>query len=74
MIHPCEASLKEEVRTSFKAKGSTPEGGDPRSKTKFTRGSLGLYFYSAFLATIVGYLVIEPIRLAIDITVRIFNL
>ena len=74
MIHPREANLEEEMRTSFKAEGSTREAGDPRSKTKSVRGSLGLYFYYAFLATIVGYLVIEPIRLAIDITVRIFNL
>ena len=74
MIHPREASLEEEVRTSFKAEGSTREAGDPRSKTKSTRGSLGLYFCSAFLATIVGYLVIKPVRLAIDITIRIFNL
>ena len=42
MIHPREANLEEEIRTSFKAEGSTREGGDPRSKTKFTRASLGL--------------------------------
>ena len=73
MIHSREASLGEEVRTSLKTEDSTREAGDPRSKMKSTHGSLDLYFCSAFLAPIVGYFVIKPIRLEIDITVRIFN-
>ena len=55
MSHSCEASLREDVRTSLKTKDSTHEAGDPQSKMKSTRGSLGLYFCSAFLAPIVGY-------------------
>lgn len=73
MIHPCEASLGEEVMTSLKTEGSTPVAGDPRSNMKSTCGSLGLSLHSAFLAPNVGYFVIKPVRLAIDVTVRIFN-
>ena len=73
MIHPREASLREEVRTSLKTWASTREAGDPRSKMKSTRGSLGFSYCSVILALIVGYFVIKPVRLEIDITVRIFN-
>ena len=73
VIHPREASLGEEARTSLKTEGSTREAGDPRSKMKSTCGSLGLSLRSAFLAPNVRYFVIKPVRLAIDITVRIFN-
>ena len=73
MSHSCEASLREDVRTSLKTKDSTHEAGDPQSKMKSTRGSLGLYFCFAFLAPIVGYFVTKPVRLAIVITVKIFN-
>ena len=66
MIHLREANLEEEVRTSFKSEGPIREGVDPRSKTKFTRGSLRHYFCSTSLATNVGYLIIEPVRLTID--------
>ena len=34
---------------------------------------LGLYFCSAFIAPIVGHYITDLVRLAIDITVRIFN-
>ena len=73
MIHPCEASLREEARTSLKTEGSTREAGDPRLKMKSACGSLGLSFCFAFLAPIVGCFVTKPIRLAIDIIVRIFK-
>ena len=72
MIHPREASLGEEVKTSLKTERSTREVGDPRSKMTSTCGSLGLSFNSAFLTLIVGHYVTDPVRLAIDITVRIF--
>ena len=71
MIHTHEASLREEVRTSLKTDGSTREAGDPRSKMKSTRVSLGLFFCFAFQAPIVGYFVTKPVRLAIDITAQI---
>ena len=70
---PCEASLGEEVRTSLKTEGSTHEAGNPRSKIKSTYGSLGLSFCSVFLAPIMGYFIIKPVRLAIDVTISIFN-
>ena len=73
MIHPCETSLGEEVRTLFKTEGSTREAGDPQSKMKSTRISLGLYFCSAFIVPIMAQYVIDPVKLAIDVTVRIFN-
>ena len=44
MIHPREASLGEEARTSLKTEGSTLEVGDPRLKTEFTRGGISLIF------------------------------
>ena len=66
-----EASLGEEVRTSLKMERSTRKAGDPRSKRKSTRVSLGLSFRSAFLALIVGCSVTTPIRFAIVITVDI---
>ena len=72
MIHPREASLGEEVRALLKTWTSTREAGDPRSKMKSTRGSLGLSC-SVILAPIMGYFIIKPVRLDIDITVRIFN-
>ena len=43
------------------------------SKMMSIRGSLGLSYCSVILAPIVGYYVIKPVRLGIDITVRIFN-
>ena len=73
MINPREASLGEEVRTSLKMERSTHKAGDFRSKMKSTHGSLSLGFSSAFLAPIVGHYVTDPVRLAIDITVRIFT-
>ena len=73
MIHPREASLGEEARTSLKMEGSTREAGNPQSKMKSMRGSLGLSYFSIILSLIVGYCVIKPVRLGIDITVRIFN-
>ena len=75
MIHPHEASLEEETRTSFKTEGSTREAGDLRSKMKSTCGSLVFFFCSDFLAPIVGYSVTTTVRLAIIITVfEVFNL
>ena len=73
IIGPRKASLGEEVRTSLKTERSTREASDPRSKMKSTHGSLGLNFSSAFLAPIVGHYVTDPVRLVIEITVRIFN-
>ena len=73
MIHPREASLGEEVMTLLKMWDSTREAGDPRSKMKSTHGSLGFTYCSVVLAPIVGYFVIKPVRLGIDIIVRIFN-
>ena len=73
MVHPCETSLGEEVRTLFKIEGSTRKGGDPQSKMKSTRGSLDISFCSTFLDSIMGYFVIKPVRLTIDVTVRMFN-
>ena len=74
MIHTREAILGEEVRTSLKTERSTREAGDPRSKMKSTRVSLSLTFRSAFLAPIVGFSVTTHVRLAIVITVEVFNL
>ena len=73
MIRPCEASLILEVRTSLKTGGSSREAGETRLKMKSTHGSLGLAFRSAFLSPIMGYFIIKTVRLAIDVTVRIFN-
>ena len=73
MIRTSEASLGEEMRTSLKAEGSTREAGDPRSKMKSMRVNLGRTFCFAFVAPIVGYRVIKSVRLAIGITVVIFN-
>ena len=47
-IHPREASLVDEVKTSLKIEGSTYEASDPRSKMESTRGSLGLSFVPLF--------------------------
>ena len=71
IIHPHEASLGEETRTSFKTKGSTLEAGDPRSKMKSTHGSLGLSFRSLFLTSIVGHYITNPVNPEIDLTVDI---
>ena len=74
IIRPRKAGLGEEVRTLLKTERSTREAGDPRSKMKSPRVSLSLPFYSAFLAPIVGFSVTIPVRLAIVITVEVFNL
>ena len=68
-----EASHREEVRTSLKIEGSSREASEPRLKMKSTFSRLGLSFRSVFLSPIVGYFLIKPARLAIDVTVRIFN-
>ena len=70
-IHPREASFGEKVRTSLKTERSTREAGDPQSKMKSMRVSLGLSLRSAFLAPIVGHSVIAPVRLTIIITVNL---
>ena len=44
MIHPREASLGEESKTSLKTEGLTREAGDPRLKMKSACDSLGLSF------------------------------
>ena len=41
MIHPCEANLEKEARTSLKTEGSTRGAGDPRSKMEFAHGRIG---------------------------------
>ena len=69
MIRPREASLGEEVGTLLKVEDSTRDAGDPRSKMKSMRVSLGLSFCSEFLAPVVGYSVVKSVKLAIDITV-----
>ena len=73
VIHTRKANIGEESRTSLKLEGSTRKAGDPWSKMKSMRGSLGLSYCFVILASIVGYCVINPVRLGIDITVRIFN-
>ena len=55
MIHPREANLIEEARTSLKTEGSISEASDPRLKMKSTCGSLGLSFCSLFPTPIVGH-------------------
>ena len=71
MIHPREASLGEEARSSLKTEGSTREAGNPRSKMKSTCGSLGLSFRSLFLTSIVGHYITNPVNPEIDLTVDI---
>ena len=71
MIYSRETSLGENARISFKQESSTLEAGDPQSKMKSTRVSLGLSFRFAFLAPIVGHSVTAPVRLAIVITINL---
>ena len=58
-------------RGLVKIEGSTREAGPIEMKSAC--GSLGLSFCSAFLVPIMVYFVVKPVRLAINVTIRIFN-
>ena len=62
MIHPREASLGEEARTSLETEGSTREAGNPRLKLKSARNSLGPSSLLISYPPIVGCLTVYPIK------------